>query len=105
MLESSDVIAEAGLFKDFPESVIGSRGKRVDILPDCSFEEKGHLRNHGDVLSKGVQAHLQGIVAVYFIGGPRIRLKYSKQRLDDGRFSCSRPADNSYFLIGSYFEF
>jgi hypothetical protein len=73
-------------------------------LPDCAFEEEGHLRDDRYVLAERVEAHLEGIVAIDCVDRATVGLEDAEEGLDDGRLSCSCSADNAHLLVGSYFE-
>jgi hypothetical protein len=54
---------KAGFFEGLPEGLGWHASKGINVLANCSFEEERDLRNNRDVLSQGVEAHLEGVVA------------------------------------------
>ena len=65
-------------------------------MSDRPFEEEGNLGNDRYMLSEGVKAHIEGVVFINGEGRAVLWLENTEEGLNDGRFSCSRSADDSY---------
>lgn len=99
-----DMLNETGLCQNFPQLSLRRNSKRIDILPDWSFEQKGNLRNHRNMLPQGMKAHLKSVVLIYLVNWCTFRLNDSEESLDDWWFSRTCSTYYSYFLSWINFE-